>query len=198
MKVAVVVVAGGAGRRFGGDKLAAPVGGGSLLARTLDGVLRIDLAPHEIVLPVMVVGPARPDLADDDRLRFTVEQPVGGGPAAGVATGVREAPEADALVVLAGDAPFAAAAVPRLLAALDHPGAQAAVGLDPAGRRQHLTLIVRAGVLDTDLDRTGRPARSLLDGLDVVEVPVSARESLDVDDRDALEQARAEAADADA
>jgi CTP:molybdopterin cytidylyltransferase MocA len=87
------------------------------------------------------------------------------------------------VLVLAGDLPFARTALPRLLAALDRPGTQAAVGLDPLGHRQPLLAGYPATLLASRL--TGPvadlPMRTLLAGLAVVEVPVSAREAFDLD-----------------
>lgn len=207
MTCAVVVVAGGRGRRFGGDKLSAPLdaagSGPSLLQALLDGVL--SLAPGICLqLPLVVVGPTRPGLdrgaggdgAVDNtaHVRFTQEVPAGSGPAAAVAAGVSAAPSADVLVVLPGDAPFVASAVPRLVEALGTSGADAVVGVDPSGRRQHLVLALRPEALDPGSlgpgNRAGRPARSLVDGLAVAEVPLTAAESLDVDEPADLEHVR--------
>ncbi|GAB2697044.1 NTP transferase domain-containing protein [Thalassiella azotivora] len=186
---AAVVLAGGRSRRFGADKLAAPFGGRSLLRVALDGVLAVDPPP---LAPVVVVGPARPDLPSG--ARFTREDPVGAGPAAAAVAGARCAPPADVVVLLPGDAPFAAEAVPALLAALApvaHPPADAAVAVDGAGFRQHLLVAVRGALLAECTAAPGAPARRLLDGLDVVEVPVTGRGVLDVDDPAALERALA-------
>jgi molybdopterin-guanine dinucleotide biosynthesis protein A len=176
----VVVVAGGHGRRFGGDKLAAPLAGRPLLAHVLDGALR--LGPQ---LPVVVVGPRR-DTAVDDRVLYLREDPVDGGPAAAVVAGTRASPAADVLVVLPGDAPFAADAASALMAALAATGADATVAVAPDGRRQHLLLALRRAALDVSRSRTGESARTLVEGLTVVEVPVSARAAWDVDRPDDL------------
>ena len=191
MTCAVVVVAGGRGRRFGGDKLAVPLdeaGGPSLLEALLDGVLV--LAPRvSLRLPLVVVGPVRPRLETTGHVTFTQEVPLGSGPAAAATAGLAAAPAADVLVVLPGDTPFVATAVPRLVEALASSGADAAVGVDHAGRRQHLVLALRPRALEP-ADRAGRCARSLVDGLTVVAVPLTARESLDVDEPEDLERLR--------
>ncbi|WP_298803527.1 molybdenum cofactor guanylyltransferase [uncultured Pseudokineococcus sp.] len=187
--VGVVVLAGGASRRFGADKLAADLGGRPVLARCLDGV-----AAALPGAPVVVVGPpSRRDGAGGADV--VLEDPPGSGPAAGVVAGARHlamtaAP--DVVAVVPGDAPWAGEALPLLLAALDDPAAGAAVAVTPDGRRQHLLLAVRAAHL-TALDApalVGAPARALVHGLHVVEVRVGDAVALDVDDPAALERAR--------
>ncbi len=105
----VVVLAGGASRRFGSDKLAADLGGRPLLDVTLDAV--------PAGLPVVVVGPERPVRRPVTWVR---EDPPGGGPCAALVAGFVAALEAGAerLVTLPGDAPAAGTAVRVLLDAL--------------------------------------------------------------------------------
>jgi molybdopterin-guanine dinucleotide biosynthesis protein A len=217
MRTAVIVVAGGRSTRFGSDKLAAPLGSGeTVLSRTLSGIDQLDDDTHVgLVRPVVVVGPdpsrdhavlhtgptpssrdhavlhaASPEETGAERVRFALEDPPGSGPAAAVLAGAR-ACVADVLVVVAGDAPYAAGAVPRLVTALaENAAAEAAVAVDPSGRRQHLLLAVRTDAWDLRADLAGRPARQLLDGLRVVEVPVSEREALDVDEPADLDRIR--------
>lgn len=171
--VVCVVLAGGTSRRFGGgDKTAAALGG-----TTVTGALVASLG----ALPVVVVGPE-----------------AGGGPAAALAAGLaRSAGDADVVVALAGDLPFAGTAVPRLVAALRAaPGdVDAALGVDPGGRRQFLLAAYRAAPLRTALGAgagasAGRSMRSVVAALRVAEVPVTATEALDVDTADDLERAR--------
>ncbi len=75
--VTVVVLAGGTSRRFGSDKLAAPLGGSTVLDTVLGSL------PPE--WPVVVVGPPRECRRP---VTWTREDPPGGGPLAGVAAGV--------------------------------------------------------------------------------------------------------------
>jgi len=90
-----VVLAGGAGRRFGGaDKAAITVAGTSLLDRVLDAV--------EDAERIVVVGPSRPVTR---HVYWTREQPPGGGPVAGLAAGLAVV-RAPVVAVLAVDLPF--------------------------------------------------------------------------------------------
>jgi len=186
----VVVLAGGTSRRFGADKLAADLGGREVLRRTVDGVLAA--VPGAVVV---VVGPPRRAGALPPGVDVAQEEPAGGGPAAGVLAGARHLARTAgvrAVAVVPGDAPWAGAALPRLLGALT--GADAAVAEGPDGRRQHLLLAVAAPVLAA-LDPAAlvdAPARALLAGAhSVATVPVDARTALDVDDPAALARARA-------
>ena len=169
--VLAVVLAGGTSRRFGGgDKTAAALGG-----TTVTGALVASLG----ALPVVVVGPE-----------------AGGGPAAALAAGLTGAEPSHVVVALAGDLPFAGPAVPRLLAALSELPAEvdAALGVDPGGRRQYLLAAYRAAplrrALEADPGPDGAAMRSVVARLRVCEVPVTAREALDVDTAADLERAR--------
>src|SRR6185312_13065783 len=120
-----IILAGGAGKRLGGaDKALLAVGAQTLLDRALDAVGHASR--------VLVVGPPR----DTRRaVVYSQEEPAGGGPAAAIAHAAHVV-QANVVVVLAVDVPFAARAVPRLLAAL--PGHDAAMLLDDDGNRQPL------------------------------------------------------------
>ncbi|MFC0646848.1 molybdenum cofactor guanylyltransferase [Cellulomonas phragmiteti] len=182
----VVVLTGGTARRLGGvDKTAIDVGGRSVLQRLVDG-----LRPW----PVVVVGP-RQDVVP--AVLWTREEPAGSGPfagaAAGVAAGTRAHPGTEVVVVLAGDQPFAAAAVAPLLSALEEaPAADAALARGPDGRAQPLLAAYRLTALGHRLtgEVRDRPARLLADGLRTVLVDVGAATALDVDDADDLAAAR--------
>jgi molybdenum cofactor guanylyltransferase len=133
-----VVLAGGRSRRFGSDKLVAPINDVTMLELTLAG-LSADM--H-----VWVVGPTRSLASRHQPVRFVREQPPGGGPAAALVAGLRAALDgsSDRIVVLPGDAPRAGGGAELLLAALeDHPEAIAAMGVDERGVEQPLQLALR-------------------------------------------------------
>lgn len=179
-----IILAGGAGRRLGGvDKALVVVGADRLLDRALDAVR--DAAQ------VIVVGPPRPVEAD---VLFTLEDPPGSGPAAAIAHAVRFV-TTDVVVVLAVDVPFAAAAVPRLLAALSEH--DAAMIVDAAGQRQPLLAAYRTRALQIRADErswANRAVRALVEPFVVADVPATAGEALDCDTPDDVRRARLAAA----
>lgn len=177
-----VILAGGTGRRLGlVDKSSLTVGGRTLLELAIGSVRGAE--------QIVVVGPAPaaavPIPAGGPPVRFTREDPVGGGPAAGLLAG-RDAlaSRVTRMVVLAVDMPgVTSATIDRLLAAHLAPGDGAFLhGQD--GRRQ------LAGVVSTiALDRvrppagqtSGLPMHRLLDLLDLATVAAMGAEGLDVD-----------------
>lgn len=195
---------------MGADKLAAPLGGstvlGELLARVPPGV------------PVVVVGPVRDVAQRSPAVLVAREDPPGGGPAAAVAAGLNAlatagalagplswparlpaappaAAGADVLVVLAGDAPWSPLAVPTVVRALRAapPEAGCAVAVDAEGRLQVLLAAHRLGPLQERLSGgapAGRSARWLV-GAGPVTVVVPEHLLADVDTPDQLAAARA-------
>lgn len=188
-----LVLAGGHSRRLGGqDKASAVVGG----LRLLDRVLAAAGAAERIV----IVGPPRPARPGSRSVRWTREDPPGGGPVAAIAAGLRLV-EAPLVAVLAVDLPFIGAAeLADLLGPLSgeppgHCDADVAVLADPAGRPQYLAAAWRTAALRAALpaDPAGRSVRSLLAGRDVRTVPATADACLDCDDPASLAAARARA-----
>jgi len=154
-----IVLAGGRGARLGGvDKPGLVVGGVPMLDRVLDAVAG--------ATSVVVVGPRRPTRRP---VLWTLEDPPGGGPVAGIAAGLGRVTAAR-VVLLAADLPLLTAAVPDLLlAALDNPPgrgtrAPVAVAVDPDGREQHLLAAWDSGALRAALppEPAGARARDLL------------------------------------
>lgn len=181
--VAAVVLCGGQSRRFGSDKTQAAYAGGTVL----DALLTALPGDWEVVC----VGPQR---RVSRPARWTVEDPPGGGPLAGIAAGLAATtPTVEVVVVLAGDLPAAGPAAGRLL---DHlraaPASMDAVAaVDDHGRENPLLAAYRATALRATLpaDPANRPARTLLDALAHQTLRVSTTESHDVDtpaDLDAL------------
>ena len=164
-----VVLAGGASRRFGSDKLAARLGPDSLLERAVRGL------PPDTRL--VIVGPARPGLRTDRPTAYVREDPPGGGPAAAMVAGLLAATAAarpnDLVLVLPGDAPAAGPAAARLRAALvDDDASDAVVAIGPDGREQPLQLALRTAAADRLIEAAGQSrgagwsARVLVSALD--------------------------------
>ena len=177
--VYVVVLAGGTSRRFGSDKLAAPLGDSTVL----DTVLA-SLPPG---WPVVAVGPAR---ATRRPVTWTREDPPGGGPLAGVAAGIALAPTT-LVAVVAGDMPYAGPALAALVAALRaaSPDVLAVVARDEDGVPNPLLAAYRTDavreLLPTPAD--GRPAKLLL-ALPHLELTVTGSAARDVDTPADLDQ----------
>lgn len=190
-----LILAGGAGRRLAGaDKALLDVGGIRLLDRAIDAVADAGT--------IVVVGPRRPIEASTSagetgaqKIVFTRERPAGSGPAAAVMHGLTLVTR-PIVVVIAVDVPFAAAAVPRLLAALHaDTDREAAMAIDDTGRRQPLLAAYRTAPLrDRPGDWANRSVQALVTPLQVVEVTTLASEALDCDTPDDLERARQAAA----
>jgi molybdopterin-guanine dinucleotide biosynthesis protein A len=194
-----VVLAGGAGRRWGGPgKPVAPVAGQPMLHRVLtavaDAAIRIVVGPPELPLPAGVL--------------LTRERPAGGGPVAGAGAGLALVPpDVSVVALLAADLPLLdPAAVTALRDALvpgagGVPGAgspsadssgpadgsnrvgpagrpDVAVYVDEAGRRQTLCGLWRTDALRSALSRVaarrgglaGAPVHALFDAVRVAEV----------------------------
>ena len=127
--VVAIVLAGGASRRFGGDKLGVMVDGRPLLHHALAAAATV------AALRIAVVAPG-----DDRALPPGVERvhdpDPHEGPLAGLAAGLAAVPAGPSIaIVLAGDAPGVRAPVLRLLIETVRAGAPAAVLHDGAGPR---------------------------------------------------------------
>ncbi|WP_433997151.1 molybdenum cofactor guanylyltransferase [Agromyces marinus] len=120
-------------------------------------------------------------------VRIVREEPPFGGPAAAVATGVASLPAgSDAVLLLAGDLPFAAEAIEPLLAALEtDAAADGARAVDASGRAQHLLGVIRRPALEAAIAARGPLAgssmRGLLADLRMIDTPVPVRATMDVD-----------------
>ncbi|SHG67046.1 molybdenum cofactor guanylyltransferase [Streptoalloteichus hindustanus] len=184
---AAVVLAGGGARRFGGrDKIAMTVGGRTLL----DGV--VAAARVAGAHPVVVVGPRRPTAT---AVAWTREDPPGGGPLAGLASGLAAVPPGvTEVAVLAGDlAAVGPGTLTRLRAAVAaHPDVDGAVLVDEQGRVQWLVGVWRTAALRCALPERpdGISVRSALGGLTRIDIPALPGETLDVDTPDDLRAAR--------
>ncbi|MGH2464292.1 MAG: molybdenum cofactor guanylyltransferase [Candidatus Limnocylindrales bacterium] len=113
MNRSAIVLAGGASRRFGRDKLEARIDGRTLLDRAIRAV---EVLVDEVVV---VTAPGRdlPVLAPGDRpapVRFIADQEAYGGPLVGLRSGLGAA-DGDTVLVVGGDMPTLVPAVLALL-----------------------------------------------------------------------------------
>jgi len=196
----VIVLCGGTSRRLGGvDKTRESLSGTTVLDYLLD-----DLPPG---WPVVCVGEMR---ATTRSVQWCRESPAGGGPVAGIAAGLElirdlgAATDHDAssdiampgnaiCVVVGGDMPFAATALPTLVGALNaQPGLDAVLASDPDGRTQPLLAAYRCEALRAVLPREPGGARlmAVIDNLLIDTSECDSRTTLDVDTPEALEEAR--------
>lgn len=195
--IAAIVLCGGTSRRLAGrDKTRESLAGTTVMDHLLDGL------PSGWV--VVCVGEER---ATARPVRWCRESPAGGGPVAGIAAGLDELKRvghgeglgdlerlrAELAVVVGGDMPFAASALPTLVEALSaQPGLDAVLATDPGGRRQPLLAAYRCEALRAVLPREPAGARlmNVVDALVTGTVRCEAEVTLDVDTPEALEQAR--------
>lgn len=175
---AVILTGGTAARMDGADKASVEVDGVTLLERALHATMA--------ALDVVVVGEQVPTSRP---VTFTLEDPLHGGPAAGLLAGLdRLRPGLDLVLALAVDMPrVEAGTVARLTWAVEgDPEADAACLVDPEGRRQPLAAVYRVDALraarpKSAEDEHGLAMHRLVGGLRVVEVPVVGDEARDVD-----------------
>ena len=184
----VIVPAGGAAGRLGGaDKPGLRVGAGTLLDRVL--------AACAGAATTVVVGPSRPTAGGP--VRWTREDPPGGGPVAAVAAGLALV-TAEVVLLLAADLPFLdRRTVHRLVTALDRGGPddpEAVLLVDAAGRDQPLAAAYRTTALRDALAALGEPAglplRRLVAGLRTVRLTDTEGVAYDCDTWEELALAR--------
>jgi molybdenum cofactor guanylyltransferase len=137
--VAGIVLAGGHGRRFGGDKLQVPVGGRPILYRAIEAIGAVaEVAAGGEIIVVVGPGTAVPSLPEGLTVpvRVARDRRPDGGPLVGLLAGL-EAAAAPSAILVAGDMPLLVAPVlSRMVAEL---------GARSAGRR---TALVEAVVLE--------------------------------------------------
>lgn len=168
---AVVLTGGTAVRLDGVDKTGIEAGGVTLLEHALRALSGID----EVVVVGDEVPTSRP-------VTFRREDPPGGGPAAALHAGLGGFVRTPTWVLaLAGDMPLVTpATISRLSSGLARDGA---VLVDEHGKRQYLCAIysVAALRLAMPVDPHNVSLRSVVDRLQLTEVPAMDEETLDVD-----------------
>jgi molybdopterin-guanine dinucleotide biosynthesis protein A len=180
---AVLLAGGRASRLDGADKTAFRVGGATLLDRAIEAA--------QDATATAVVG-LREGTPPPPAAILTREDPPWSGPVPALAGGlaVLPAPAAAFTLVLACDLPRAPQAVAALLEAAPVPDAwrDGVLAVDDDGRRQPLlafyrtvSLSGRLSVLASAGPLAGLSLRRLLEGLDLVEVPVASELCADVD-----------------
>ncbi|KOV19467.1 molybdopterin-guanine dinucleotide biosynthesis protein [Streptomyces sp. XY413] len=189
MSYDAIVLAGGAARRLGGaDKPALSVGGRALLDRVLDA------CPD--ALRTVVVGGRRPTARP---VRWTREDPPGGGPVAALDAGLRDT-TAELVLVLSADLPFLDGDTVRaLLAAPDAHRTDGAMLRDADGRDQPLVAAYWAEPLRREIallatehgGLAGLPLRALTAELELAPVAAQPLAAFDCDTWDDLAVARA-------
>lgn len=176
-----VVLCGGAGRRFGGDKTRADLAGSPVLDHVLDGL--------PATWPVICVGEPRHTGRPTAWCR---ERPPGGGPVAAIAAALPHV-GTPVVVLLGGDMPYAAGPAPGLVSRLaDAPDVDAVLGSDGEGRLQPLLAAYRTSALRAALPdpAAGTPLMRLVDLLATVVVDLPEGSAVDVDTAEDLEAAR--------
>jgi len=174
-----IVLAGGASRRFGSDKLAVDVGGLPLLHRAIAALAGLTA---EIVVvagagtpPALPKGIAVP-------LRLVQDDEPGAGPLAAVATGLAEA-ASDTVLIVGGDMPTLVPAVLALLVAHIRDGRADAAALRDGVDVRPLPLAVRrrtALSVARELRAEGQASlRRLVAALDADAVPEQEWRPLD-------------------
>lgn len=111
LAISGIVLAGGRSRRFGSDKLAARVGAGTLLGRSVAAVAAVAADVVVVVAP----GDARTSTVTRHPARVVADPEAHGGPLVGLLAGL-EAVDQPLVIVVGGDMPTLRADVLRLLA----------------------------------------------------------------------------------
>ena len=188
LRLGAVVLAGGTAARMDGvDKASVELAGVTLLERALAATM----TATEVVVVGHQVPTSRP-------VTWTLEDPAGGGPAAGLLAGLgRFLVAPDLVAVLAVDMPgVTAGTVARLAWVVEgDDGVDGARLVDEDGRAQPLAAVYRrealAAAAPADVEQHhGLPVRRLLAPLRLVDVPAVGDEARDVDTWEALRELR--------
>lgn len=140
-----VVLAGGASRRFGSDKLAATLAGRPLVLHAVDALRRVP------VDEVVVVGPPEPAMpawlteVTASGARLVRDDEPFGGPLVGIASALRVLDAADLALVVGGDMPWLEPAVLAALARAARSSDAVVACLVTEGRDQPIPIALRVG-----------------------------------------------------
>jgi molybdopterin-guanine dinucleotide biosynthesis protein A len=182
-----IVLAGGASRRFGSDKLAAELDGRPLLHHALAAVAEVAGSVVVVIGPGAPVPPLPPALAA--RIAIARDASLHGGPLAGLGAGLSARGVADAgvAIVVGGDMPALVPGVLRLLVGrLAADPALVAVTL-AAPHVAPLPMAVRPGPARDAIDTTlaspagARSLRTLLDLVPSIRIAEADWRPLDAD-----------------
>jgi molybdopterin-guanine dinucleotide biosynthesis protein A len=161
----IIVLSGGTSSRFGADKSQAMLGHQQLIHHILTGI------PKEFEIIIVGADP----LFTPASYRCVQENPVGGGPVAGIAAAL-ELCESEIVGVLATDMPFAGAHMIHLLSAMTSQD-DAIMFVDSKGFKQPLAALYRRESLENALSKIGNPhgasMRTLISDLKIHEVHMS-------------------------
>jgi len=161
----IIVLSGGTSSRFGADKSQAMLGHQQLIHHILTGI------PKEFEIIIVGADP----LFTLASYRCVQENPVGGGPVAGIAAAL-ELCESEIVGVLATDMPFAGAHMIHLLSAMTSHD-DAIIFVDSEGFKQPLAALYRREALENALSKIGNPhgasMRTLISHLNIHEIPMS-------------------------
>jgi molybdopterin-guanine dinucleotide biosynthesis protein A len=161
----IIVLSGGTSSRFGADKSQAMLGHQQLIHHILTGI------PKEFEIIIVGADP----LFTLASYRCVQENPVGGGPVAGIAAAL-ELCESEIVGVLATDMPFAGAHMIHLLSAMTSHD-DAIMFVDSKGFKQPLAALYRREALENALSKIGNPhgasMRTLISHLNIHEIPMS-------------------------
>ena len=161
----IIVLSGGTSSRFGADKSQAILGHQQLIHHILTGI------PKEFEIIIVGADP----LFTPAFYRCIQENPVGGGPVAGIAAAL-ELCESEIVGVLATDMPFAGAHMIHLLSSMTSHD-DAIMFVDSKGFQQPLAALYRHESLENALSKIGNShgasMRTLISGLNIHEVQMS-------------------------
>jgi molybdopterin-guanine dinucleotide biosynthesis protein A len=177
----IIVLSGGTSSRFGADKSQAMLGHQQLIHHILTGI------PKEFEIIIVGADP----LFTPAFYRCIQENPVGGGPVAGISAAL-ELCESEIVGVLATDMPFAGAHMIHLLSAMTSHD-DAIMFVDSIGFKQPLAALYRREALKNALSKIGNShgasMRTLISGLNIHEVQMSPeieKAMIDIDTPDDL------------